>query len=267
MPAPGSPTDCNRTERARDERGDEVKAAILGATKGMGRSLARAMAARGDELFLLGRDLEDLERSAGDLAVDGMRPAGFARADLEDPSTFALALDAAATALGAIDAIIVTAALFAPQARLEEDPALCARLLTIDFTHTVLFCEEARKHLLARGGGTLCVFSSVAGERGRKPVFLYGAAKAGLSTYLEGLDHRFSGEGLRVVTVKPGFVRTASTQGLKEPPFAGDPDDVAKRVLSAIDRGSPVVYAPAVWGPIMATIRALPRAVMRRVSF
>jgi decaprenylphospho-beta-D-erythro-pentofuranosid-2-ulose 2-reductase len=244
-----------------------VKAVILGATKGMGRSLARAMASRGDQLFLLGRDTDDLERSAADLAADGASPAGVARADLEDPATFGPALRAAADALGAIDAIVVTAALFAPQARLEDDPVLCARLLTVDFTNTVLFCEEARKLLLARGGGTLCVFSSVAGERGRKPIFLYGAAKAGLSRYLEGLDHRFSGEGLRVVTVKPGFVRTGSTHGLKEPPFAGDPDDVAKRVLGAIDRGSPVVYAPAAWGPIMATIRALPRAVMRRVSF
>jgi len=244
-----------------------LKAVILGATKGMGRSLARAMAARGDELFLLGRDVADLERSAADLAADGARPAGVARADLEDPSTFGAALDSAEATLGGIDTVVVTAALFTTQDKLEADPALCARLLTVDFTNTVLFCEEARKRLLARGGGTLCVFSSVAGERGRKPIFLYGAAKAGLSSYLEGLDHRFSGEGLRVVTVKPGFVRTASTHGLKEPPFAGNPDDVAKRVLGAMDRGAPVVYAPAAWGPIMATIRALPRAVMRRVAF
>lgn len=244
-----------------------MKAVILGATKGMGRAVGRVMAARGDELFLLGRDIADLERSAGDLAADGVRPAGVARADLEDPSTFAPALDAAEAALGGLDAVIVTAALFVPQAKLEEDAELCARLLTVDFTNTVLFCEVARKRLLARGGGTLCVFSSVAGDRGRKPIFLYGAAKAGLSSYLEGLDHRYSGEGLRIVTVKPGFVRTASTQGLPEPPFAGDPEDVAKRVVRAIDRGVPVVYAPAAWGPIMATIRALPRAVMRRVSF
>jgi decaprenylphospho-beta-D-erythro-pentofuranosid-2-ulose 2-reductase len=111
------------------------------------------------------------------------------------------------------------------------------------------------------------VFSSVAGERGRKPVVLYGAAKAGLTHYLEGLDHKHRAQGLRVVTVKPGFVRTAMTQGLKAPPFAGEPEQVAVRALEAIDRGTPVVYAPAAWGPIMATIRALPRAVMRRVSF
>jgi short-subunit dehydrogenase len=111
------------------------------------------------------------------------------------------------------------------------------------------------------------VFSSVAGERGRKPVIIYGAAKAGLTHYLEGLDHKHRADGLRVVTVKPGFVKTSMTAGLAPPPFAGEPDAVAQRVLGAIDRGTPVVYAPAPWRLIMAVIRALPRAIMRRIKF
>ncbi len=130
-----------------------------------------------------------------------------------------------------------------------------------------MFCEAAKTALLEEGGGTLCVFSSVAGERGRKPVIIYGAAKAGLSHYLEGLDHKHRADGLRVVTVKPGFVKTSMTAGLEPPPFAGEPDAVAERVLVAIDRGAPVVYAPAPWRLIMAVIRALPRAIMRRINF
>jgi short-subunit dehydrogenase len=98
-------------------------------------------------------------------------------------------------------------------------------------------------------------------------VVLYGAAKAGLSRYLEGLDHRYHAQGLRVVCVKPGFVRTGMTAGLPEPPFAGDPEDVARLVLRAIDRGTPVVYAPGIWRWVMLVIRLLPRAVMRRVGF
>src|SRR5215468_1693259 len=188
-----------------------MKVVFLGATKGMGRALARKMALRGDALFLLGRDLADVQRSAADLTVRGGRPVGAAHCDLEDPRGFAAALDAADERLGRFN--------------------------------TVLFSEEARRRLLARGGGTLCVFSSVAGERGRKPVILYGAAKAGLTRYLEGLDHKFRAAGLRVVCIKPGFVKTGMTEGLKPPPFAGEPDAVAAQVVAAIDRGKPVVYA------------------------
>jgi decaprenylphospho-beta-D-erythro-pentofuranosid-2-ulose 2-reductase len=247
-----------------------VKVAVLGATKGMGRAVARRLAGRGDAVALLGRDAADLARSARDLEIRSSAATGSVATsvcDLEDPSTFVPALDAAATTLGGLDAVIVTAGVFGTQEQLEADPKLLERLLRVDFAATILFCEEARRRLLARGGGTLCVFSSVAGERGRKPVVLYGAAKAGLTRYLEALDHRYHARGLRVVCVKPGFVRTGMTAGLPEPPFAGEPDDVARVVVSAIDRGTPVVYAPPIWRWIILVIRLLPRAVMRRVGF
>jgi decaprenylphospho-beta-D-erythro-pentofuranosid-2-ulose 2-reductase len=242
----------------------------LGATRGIGRALARRLALAGDRLFLLGRDRDELAKSAADLVARAGSPdavAGTAVADLLAPESFAPALDAAGSELGRVDAVVVAAGLFATQDRLEADRGLARQVLEADFTGTVLFCEEARERLLAQGGGTLCVLSSVAGERGRKPVVLYGAAKAGLTRYLEGLDHRFHARGLRVVTVKPGFVRTSMTAGLPEPPFAGDPDPVATRIERALRRGTPVIYAPAPWRWVMAVVRRLPRFVMRRVGF
>lgn len=245
-----------------------MRAVLLGATRGMGRALARQMAERGDRLFLLGRDAAELSRSAADLeALGAPPPVGTARCDLLDRATLEPALEEADRALGGFDTVVVTAGLFAPQERLEEDAELRDRVLTADFTNTVHFCELARERLLARGGGTLCVFSSVAGDRARKPVILYGAAKAGLTHYLEGLDFKYRAEGLKTVLVKPGFVRTAMTAGLPEPPFAGDPDAVAKSVLLAIDRGTPELYAPGIWRLVLLAIRALPRAVMRRIKF
>ncbi len=241
---------------------------LLGATRGMGRAVARCMAARGDRLFLLGRSPEELTRSAADLEIRGAAgTAGTATCDLLDPASFGPALDSAFEALADVDCVVVTAGLFATQEALENDPDQLARLLQADFTGTIGFCEEARKRLLRAGGGTLCVFSSVAGDRARKPVVLYGAAKAGLSHYLEGLDHRFHGQGLVVVTVKPGFVRTGMTADLDPPPFAGEPEAVAATVLRAIDRGRPVVYAPPIWRLVLGVIRLLPRSVMRRLSF
>ena len=245
-----------------------MKAVVLGASKGMGRALTRLMAARGERLFLLGRNLEELNTTARDLEIRGS-PAtvGTAFCDLLKPESFAPALDAAERGLGGFDTVVLTAGLFATQAEMEDDPALTRRVLEADFTGSVLFCEEARRRLLKRKAGTLCVFSSVAGDRGRKPVVLYGAAKAGLSQYLEGLDHKYRSHGLKTVCVKPGFVKTGMTAGLKPPPLAGEPDEVADRVLKAIDRGRPVVYAPAAWRWVMCIIRKLPRFVMRRIEF
>ncbi len=245
-----------------------MKIAFLGATKGMGRALARRMAERGDALFLLGRDRDDLERSARDLEVRGVAgEVGTAVCDLERPEGFGVALDAAREGLDGCDTVVVTAGLFASQEELEADRDLARRLLTVNFAHTVLFCEEARERLLAAGGGTLCVFSSVAGDRGRKPVAIYGASKAGLSHYLESIDHKFRADGLVTVCVKPGFVKTGMTAGLPPPPFAGEPEAVAERVLKAIDRGEPLVYAPGIWRLILLVIRHLPRFVMRRIGF
>jgi len=228
-----------------------VRVVILGATKGIGRAVGRSLAGRGDALVILGRDPEDLERSARDLEArkrgDDGNPVGTAFCDLADRSSFAPALSSALEQLGGIDVIVVTAGAFAPQADLEGDPALAERVLDTNFTATVLFLEAARKLLLSLGGGTICALSSVAGERGRKPVVLYGASKAGLTRYLEGLDHKFHDQGLTVVTVKPGFVRTGMTAGLPAPPFAGDPELVARDIVRAIDWGRAEIYTPWPW--------------------
>jgi len=245
-----------------------VKALVLGGTRGIGRAIARQLAEQGETLCLAGRDAEEVARSAADLGQRGAAGSvGAVVCDLELPDGFDSALADADEAMGGLDTVIVTAAMFATQDALEEDPGFTRRLLDVNFARTVEFCELARKRLLLAGGGSLCVFSSVAGDRGRKPVVLYGATKAGLAAYLEGLDHKFHAEGLAVTCVKPGFVRTGMTEGLPAPPFAGEPEDVARRVIKAIDRGTPVVYAPGIWRCVMLAIRCLPRFVMRRIGF
>ncbi len=246
-----------------------MKAVVLGGTTGMGRSIARQLVERGDEVFLMGLDAADLERSAADLRERNPKRSavGFAVCNLEHPEQFAGALDAADAALSGFDTVVVTAAMFASQEALEADIELTRRLVTVNYAHTVVFCEHVRKRLLERGGGRLVVFSSVAGDRGRKPVAIYGSSKGGLSVYLEALDHKFHAAGLRVVCVKPGFVRTTMTAGLKAPPFAGEPDQVAADVVGAMDRGVPLVYSPRIWGWVMWVIRLLPRFVMRKIAF
>ncbi|MEM1180304.1 MAG: SDR family NAD(P)-dependent oxidoreductase [Acidobacteriota bacterium] len=244
---------------------------FFGATQGMGRAFARRLAVRGDRLFLLGRRAEDLDKAAADLRARAGRDdavIGHSPCDLGSPKDFAPALQSARDALGGgFDVVVITAGIFETQDAMEADIDKAKRLLDLDFTHTVLFCEHARKHLLESGGGSLVVFSSVAGDRGRKPVAIYGAAKAGLSRYLEALDHKFRGEGLHTLDVKPGFVHTAMTAGLKAPPFAGRPEQVAEDVERALDAGKPLLYTPLPWRFVMLVIRFIPRVVMRRLGF
>src|SRR5262249_11268084 len=162
----------------------------VGATRGMGRALARRMAERGASLCLLGRDPVQLETSARDLEVRGARgPVGTARLDLATPSEFEAALDAADQALDGFDTLVITGGLFARQQELVADPSRLERLLHVNFTGTVVLCQLVAERLAARGGGTICAFSSVAGDRARRSNYLYGAAKAGLSAFLDGLSH------------------------------------------------------------------------------
>ncbi len=244
-----------------------MKVAVLGGTTGMGRAVARELAGRGDTVFLLGMPEAELVKSAADLEVRGKEKVGHVALDLLEPSTFEPAVEATWAALGRVDAVVITAGMFGTQDQLENDLEFTRKMLIVNYAHLVVFCEHVRRRLLAQGGGTLCVFSSVAGDRGRKPVALYGSSKAGLSHYLESLDHKYRSAGLVTVCVKPGFVKTAMTQGLKPPPFAGEPEQVARDVVRAIDRSKPVVYTPWPWRFVMMVIRNLPRFVMRRVGF
>ena len=245
-----------------------MKVLLLGGTRGIGRAIARELAARGDDVFVLGRSASDLARSVADLraAAPGVR-VGSAVCDLDAPETFADAIEAGRSLLGGIDAAIVAAGAFGTQEELEDDPALRDRVLRTNFTNTVHFCEAIRPALLEGGGGTLCVLSSVAAVRPRRRVVLYGASKAGLSYYVEGLEHRFRAQGLRTILALPGFVRTGMTAGLPEPPFAADPERVARAIVRAVDRRSPVAYVPRIWGLVAAVLRRLPRVVLRRLDF
>jgi short-subunit dehydrogenase len=244
-----------------------MKVVVLGGTKGIGRAVARRLAEGGHALFMLGRDEANVAKSAADVAARGSIEVGHARCDLGDPSTFVGALDAADQALDGFDTVVITAGLFGTQDQLEADTDRAMELLRVNFAHTVGLCELARKRLLERGGGRLCVVSSVAGDRGRKPVVLYGASKAGLSAYLEGLDHKYRDQGLQTLCVKPGFVKTGMTAGLQPPPFAGEPEQVANDIVRAIEKGKPLIYTPFMWRWVMFVIRRLPRFVMRRIGF
>src|SRR5262249_45411678 len=164
-----------------------VKAAVVGATRGMGRAVARLLAERGGTVVLLGRDAAELAISARDLSARGARGIiATGRLDLAEPSAFSAALDQADQASGGLDMLVVTAGDFAAHEALARDAERLRRLLDVNFTATAVLCQLAAERFAARGGGTICAFSSVAGGRARRSNYLYGAPKAGPSAFPDG---------------------------------------------------------------------------------
>jgi short-subunit dehydrogenase len=140
--------------------------------------------------------------------------------------------------------------------------------LTVNYNAVVSICEPLAAHLAERGSGWIAVIGSVAGDRGRQSNYLYGSAKAGASAYCQGLRNRLYHRGVHVLTVKPGLVATAMTEGLVNPnsPMVARPEQVAGAIVRAIDRRRNVIYTPWFWRAIMAAIRAVPEAVFKRLG-
>ena len=236
---------------------------VIGARSDIGREIARAYAARGLAVILAARGAAELERDAADLRLRGGADARVVELDVltADPR-------AVFDALPELPRTVVSVVgLLGDQRRAETDPAYARTVIDTNFTGPAALLAEAAERLVAAGGGAVIALSSVAGERGRKTNYVYGAAKAGLTAWMSGLRHRLAGSPVLVMTVKPGFVDTRMTAGMALPkPLTAQPEEVARAVLSAHERGREVVYVRPVWAPIMAVIRHLPEPVFKRMK-
>jgi len=238
---------------------------IVGATSAIAEHCARLWAAGGAELVLVARDTARAERIAADLRVRApaarvaVLGAGFAApADIE-------AALGAAWGTGA-DLVLVAHGVLPDQAACEQDLAACRDALDVNALSPVLFAEAAARRMAAQGRGTLAVIGSVAGDRGRKSNYVYGAAKGLVERYLQGLRHRFAGSGIKIVLIKPGPTDTPMTAHLKGSTSLAPVETVARQIVDAIARGQEVVYAPGKWRLIMLVIRHLPGFVFNRMN-
>lgn len=234
---------------------------IIGGTADIGRAIARAYAAQGDSLILTGRDPERLARDAADLHTRHGGAVATLALDVADA-------DSRAAFLAALpelpDCVICVVGL------LERDgsPDSAARMMAVNYTAPVLLLEALAGRMAARGSGVIIGISSVAGERGRAAGIIYGSSKAGFTAYLSGLRQARWREGVRVITIKPGFVRTRMTAAMKLPPVVtATSEEVAGAVLAAHQGRRDVVYVRRIWWAIMAIIRALPEPLFKRMRF
>lgn len=239
---------------------------VLGATSAMAEATARLYAAEGFPLTLVGRQVERMEVIAADLRARGAPQVTVAAADLAHPTDAAAQL-AGWSAAGPVEAVLVFYGILGDQAQAEQDLAHARNVLAVNFTSATEWCLAAANLLEAQGRGSLVVVGSVAGDRGRQSNFVYGAAKAGLATLVQGVAHRFAARGsaARAVLVKPGFVDTPMTAHLpKGGPLWASPAAVAKIVRRAADKGGPIQYAPGFWRLVLMLIRLTPAFVFHR---
>lgn len=242
---------------------------ILGGTSAVAERYARIHAARGARILLAGRDEARLAAIAADLVARGAAMAQAAALDLAAPSQgFAAAWAELAQRLGGtVDVVLLAYGQLGDHEAAMRDPAEAQRLIAVNMSSACAWLTAAATHLEKQGSGTLIAISSVAGDRGRRSNYVYGAAKAGLATFLEGLAHRFAATPIRVLAVKPGFIDTPMTDGMKKGgPLWATPERVAADIDRAAGKGAVQVYTPWFWSPIMGVIRNLPRPIFNRMK-
>lgn len=243
-----------------------TRIAIVGATSSIAEHCARIWAgSRNLDLTLVCRDGPKAERMAADLRV---RCPGSAvqvvEADFLDP-TAVHRLVHDLTAQGPIDIALIAHGYLPDQLRCQEELTATHHALVINGISPVLFAEAFANHMARINHGTLCIIGSVAGDRGRRSNYVYGAAKGLITRYAQGLQHRLANTNVKVVLVKPGPTATPMTAHMNQRGMASAAD-VAQCVVDGIGKGKPLVYAPAKWGPIMMAIRHLPGLIFNRMN-
>src|SRR4051812_26681776 len=238
---------------------------VLGGSSDIGRAAARAFAKAGYDVGLAGRDIAALEPDAADLRARYAIEVGLHKFDVLDTASF----DGFANGLPVLpDVVISIVGLLGVQESAEHDLAHATTIMRTNYEGPSLILGLFAEKFLARGNGTIVGVSSVAGDRGRASNYVYGSAKAGFSAFLSGLRARASRGGVHVVTVKPGFVRTKMTEGMKligpltvEAPVVGD------AILNAVEKKTDVVYVSGKWRLVMLIIKTLPEAVFKKLKF
>ena len=244
------------------------KILIIGATSAIAEHCARLwVAAAPVELILLGRNAERLQTIAQDLRVRSPSSViEWQQAEFLDPMTIQKSIDGIA-AQGAIDMALIAHGSLPDQPTCQNDLQLCRAAIEVNGVSPVLFAEAIVAHMVRKNRGTLAIIGSVAGDRGRKSNYVYGAAKGMVSRYAQGLQHRLAGTGVKVVLIKPGPTDTPMTAHLKGVgPKMASVESVAQEIVDVVDRGVATAYVPSKWLVIMMIIRHLPQSIFNKLQ-
>lgn len=239
---------------------------IIGATSSIAEATARLYAERGARLHLVARNSSRLKDIASDLLVRGANEATYASLDVNELDSHASVLDDAWASLGGVDVALVAHGTLPDQKACEASVDTAMAEFATNATSTIALLTIMANLMERDGHGTMIVISSVAGDRGRASNYLYGSAKAAVSTFLSGLRQRLLRHGVDVVTIKPGFVDTPMTRNFKKGPLWAKPEAIAAGIVRAAQKSIPIAYLPRFWILIMTIIRLVPEFIFKRVS-
>lgn len=238
----------------------------LGATSAIAEATLRLLAEEKASFYLVGRNEQKLAAVRDDLLTRGASTASVFAADLDHTAAHPAMLAQAVTTLGGLDVALIAHGVLGDQTAAERDYATAEAVLVTNFLSAVSLVTWLANYFEGEKRGTIAVISSVAGDRGRKSNYVYGASKGGLNVFLDGVRNRIDRAGVQVLTIKPGFVATPMTAHLKQSALFARPAAVARHIVRAIDGRKDVLYAPPFWGAIMLVVRSIPRRIFKKMN-
>lgn len=238
---------------------------ILGATSAIARATAAAFAARGDDLYLASRDEAELRRIAADLRLRYGVEVHHGLFDAVATDTHAAFFNSVIAAMPDLSGVVLAFGYLGDQLA-ARDFSAGEKVIAANFTGAASILSLCANHFEPLHYGFIIGITSVAGDRGRQSNYVYGAAKGALSLYLQGLRNRLYPSGVRVITVKPGFVDTAMTYGLPGLFLVASPQNIGKRIVRTLDKSADVVYLPWFWRYIMLIIKHIPEFIFKRMK-
>jgi short-subunit dehydrogenase len=240
---------------------------ILGANAGIGRALAAEFASHQYDLILAGRDLGELQALAADLNLRHKVSARAERVDVLEFEALESALAACIAPAGdSLEGAVLCIGYVGDPETARKDLNEARRILDTNFTGSVLALHVLANHFEQKRKGFICALSSVAGDRGRQSNYLYGSAKGGLTTYLQGLRNRLYHSGVHVITVKPGFVDTRMVFGKAKLPLVASPGAVARDIYHAVKSKKNLTYVPWFWRVIMGVLCLIPDGQFKKLK-
>lgn len=242
------------------------KVLIIGATSAIAESAARIWAKAGCSLFLVARNQERLDAIADDLIIRGAMSVNGYCMDLTKFDQQHIMLNTAYAFLGEIDIVLIAHGTLSNQVACEASPQLTLQEINVNALSVISLLTLLAMRFEERRGGMIAVISSVAGDRGRKSNYVYGSAKAMVTTFTSGLRQRLAKSNVHVLTIKPGFVDTPMTKDFSKGLLWAKPQTIANQIIQACNSNGGIIYAPRFWWVIMAIIKLIPETVFKKLK-